>query len=116
MKEWLCIESFGSFLEGTFGNDRHFFCSLNLQHISEVLPKYWEFSVDLNIATHMETAYKKACIHLCKDSAVHDFHLLSIFIVSRNITLNTFNILRNELNADFSDWRRGIVSSSSDGK
>ena len=115
-KEVLGIGSIGSCTEGTVSKYACFLCAMNLQRISEVLWKCWAFSIALNMATHMGTAYCNTRIRVWYDGTVHDFHLLSIPMHDGHKALNIFNTFSKAMDAIFLDWRKTIIGASSDGK
>ena len=75
-KELLGIGSIGSCSEGIVGRYARFICLMNLQCIMELLRKFWAFSVAIDIATHMVTAYCDVLIRICHKSTVHGLHIL----------------------------------------
>ena len=83
-KELLGIGSIGSCSEGIVSRYTRFICWMNLQCIVEILWKYWEFSVALDMATHMATVYCDVFIPICHKSTVHDFQLHSIYVHDRH--------------------------------
>eukprot|EP00171_Calliarthron_tuberculosum_P001131 IDg1131t1 len=86
------------------------------QRIAELLKNYWAFSVALDMATHLATAYCDIRIRICYNSTVHDFHLLSVPVHNRHTGQSIFNTFSKAMDALFSDWRKTIVGASSDGE
>ena len=115
-KEVLRIGSIGSCTEGTVSKYARFLCTMNLQRILKVLWKCWAFSIALNMATHMGTAYCDTRIRVCYNGTVHDFHLLSIPMHDEHKALNIWNIFSKAMDAIFLDWRKTIIGASSHGK
>ena len=115
-KELLSIGSIGSCSEGIVSRYACFICSMNLQCIVELLRKCWAFSVALDMATHMVTAYCDLRIRFCHKTTVHDFHLLSTPIYDRHTREIIFNTFANAMYTLYSDWREMIIGASSDGK
>lgn len=115
-KELLGVGSIGSVSEGIVSRYARFICAMNLQCIVELLRKSWAFSVALDMATHMATAYCDVRIRVCPKSTVHDFHLLSIPVHDRHTGEIIFNTFARAMDALYSDWRETIIGASSDGE
>ena len=115
-KELLGIGRIGSCYEGIVSHYACFICSMNLQCIVKLLRKCWAFSVAINMATHMATAYCYVRISICHKSTVHDFHLLSIPVHDRYTGDIIFNTFAKAMGALYSDWREMIIGASSDGE
>ena len=115
-KEVLGIGSIASCSEGTVSSYARFICAMNLQRIAELLRKCWAFSIALDMATHMGTAYCDTRIRICHDCTVHDFHLLSIPIHDRHTGAIIFNTFAKAMDALFPDWRKTIIGAASDGE
>lgn len=115
-KSVLGIGSIGSCHQGTVCRYARFICAMNLQCISEFLRQCWTFSVALDMATHMATSYCDVRIRICRNSAVHDFHLLSIPVYEKHTGEAIFNTFAKAMNAIFPDWRKTITGASSDGE
>ena len=115
-KELLGIGSIGSCSEGIVSRYARFICAMNMQCIVELLRKSWAFSVALDMATHMATAYCDVRIRICHKSTVHDFHLLSIPVHDRHTGEIIFNTFAKAMDALYPDWPEKIIGGSSDGE
>ena len=115
-KEVLAIGSIGSCSEGIVSRYARFICSMNLQCIVELLRKCWAFSVALDMAMYMKTAYCDVCIHICHKTTVRDFHLLSTPVHDRHTGEIIFKSIAKAMGALYSDWSEIIIGASSDGE
>lgn len=123
-KELLGIATIGSCSEGTVSRYDRFICAINIQRIANLLQKCWAFSVALDMATHLATAYCNSQVRVCHNSTVHDFHLISVPVHERHTgesILNTFEkamdaIFAKAMDAIVPDWQKTIVGASSDGE
>ena len=82
---------------------------MNLQCIVKLLRKCWLFSVALDMATHMATAYCDVRIRICHQTNVHYFHLLSIPVHDRHTGEIIFNAFAKAMEALYSGWRGRII-------
>ena len=115
-KELLGIRSIRSCSEGIISRYACFICPMNLHCIVELLHKCWAFSVTLNMAAHMETAYCNVRIRICHQTTIYDFQLLYIPVCDRHTGENIFNMFTKAIDALYSDWRDMVIGASSDGE
>ena len=99
-------------LHTTFG----FFCATNLQKLLYALSETWNFSVSMNISTHIYNLYLYIRTLLFLSCEIRNFHLLAIPIFSFHNGEEIYSHAEKAMYVIFPNWKYIIVSISIDGK
>jgi hypothetical protein len=115
MKETLGLTMLGSVSPQRVRSLIRIACASNLQTIGAMLQSAWAFSIALDGGNKSDTSYLGVRVRVCIEHKLFNLHLIAIPMRDRHTGENMFNLVCTTLDNLAPDWRKHIISVTTDG-